>query len=104
VRFQATWSRYDDALIAWGGVVAQAVIAIPLVVFVSIFGFPKFDALNVAIGILGYYSLAVAIFNLIPLHPLDGAKAWYFVPELIKRTRSRRDNLSALWGGAVGNT
>jgi Zn-dependent protease len=53
----------------------QAVIAIPLAVFVSLFGFTKFCALNMAIGILGYYSLAIAIFNLIPLHPLDGAKA-----------------------------
>lgn len=51
------------------------VIAIPLAVFASLFGFTKFCALNVAIGVLGYYSLAVAIFNLIPLHPFDGAKA-----------------------------
>jgi len=90
VRFQAPWSRYDDALTAWSGVAAQAVIAIPLVALVRIFGFTRFDALNVAIGILGYCSLAVAIFNLIPVHPLDGAKAWYLVPELIKRARSRR--------------
>ncbi len=91
VRFQTPWSRYDDALIAWGGVVAQAIIAIPLVALVSIFGFTRYDVLNVAIGILGYYSLAVAIFNLIPVRPLDGAKAWYLVPELVKRARSHRD-------------
>jgi len=77
---------------------AQAVIAIPLVVFVSIFGFTMFEALNVAIGILGYYSLAVAIFNLIPVHPFDGAKAWHLVPELIKRTRSRGDKPKCVVG------
>jgi hypothetical protein len=32
VRFQAPWSRYDEALIAWGGVTAQAAIAFPLVI------------------------------------------------------------------------
>jgi hypothetical protein len=28
VRFRQPWSRYDDALIAWGGVAAQAVVAV----------------------------------------------------------------------------
>ena len=90
VRFQTPWSRYDRALIAWAGVVAQAAVALPLVTCVGIFGFTRSDALNVAIGILGYYSLLIAAFNLIPLHPLDGATAWYLVPELIKRTRNPR--------------
>ena len=85
VRFQAPWSGYDEALIAWGGVAAQEAVALPLVTFVSIFGFTRFDALNVTVGILGYYSLIVAVFNLIPVRPLDGATAWHLVPELIKR-------------------
>ena len=101
VRFQEPWSRYDHALIAWGGVAAQAVVAIPLVIFVSLFGFTRFDALNVAIGILGYYSLLISAFNLIPLHPLDGATAWYLVPELIRRARNRRNKpkRAAGWRG-----
>lgn len=90
VRFREPWSRYDDAVIAWGGVAAQAVVALPLVAWVAIFGFTRSDAVNVAIGILGYYSLVVAVFNLIPAPPLDGAKAWYLIPELIKRARSRQ--------------
>jgi len=28
---------------------------------------------------LGYYSLFVAALNLLPIRPLDGAKAWYVV-------------------------
>src|SRR5437667_7596153 len=32
--FQQPWSRYDAAVIAWGGVVAQAVVAVPLVTWV----------------------------------------------------------------------
>jgi len=89
-RFQEPRSRYDHAVIAWGGVVAQAVVAVPLVTWVAIFGFTRFDAVNVAIGILGYYSLVLAAFNLIPAPPLDGAKAWYLIPELVKRARTRR--------------
>lgn len=68
VRFQEPWSRYDDALIAWAGVAAQAVVAIPLLTWVAIFGFTGFDAVNVAIGILSYYSLAVAVLNLFLRH------------------------------------
>jgi Zn-dependent protease len=90
VRFQEPWSRYDDALIAWGGVLAQAAVALPLVTWVAIFGFTRSDPANVAIGILGYYSLVVALFNLIPVAPLDGAKAWRLIPELIKGIRTRR--------------
>ncbi len=81
------WSRYEDALIAWGGVAAQAVVAVPLIAFTAIFGFTRFPALNAAIGVLGYYSAAVAVFNLLPAAWLDGSKAWYVVPELIKRWR-----------------
>jgi Zn-dependent protease len=90
VRFQEPWSRYDRAVIAWGGVAAQAAIAFPLIAYVAVFGFTTLAAVNVAIGILGYYSLIVMAINLIPLPPLDGAKAWTLIPELMKRARMRR--------------
>jgi Zn-dependent protease len=90
VRYRQPWSRYDDALIAWGGVAAQALVAVPLVIWVAIFGFTRFDSVNLAIGILGYYSLVVALFNLIPVSPLDGVKAWFLIPELFKRGRADR--------------
>jgi hypothetical protein len=43
-RFQTPWSRLDHCIIAWGGVIAQAVVAIPLVLWVSIFGFTPFQS------------------------------------------------------------
>lgn len=89
VRYSEPWSRYDDALIAWGGVAAQAVIATPLITWVSIFGFTRFDALNVTIGILGYFNVVIAVFNLIPVALLDGATAWFLFPEVIKRMGHR---------------
>lgn len=89
VRYSEPWSRYDDALIAWGGVGAQAIIAAPLIAWTSIFGFTHFDAINVPIGILGYYSVVIAVFNLIPVAPFDGAKAWFLVPELVRRMKGQ---------------
>jgi hypothetical protein len=67
--------------------------------------FYPFDSLKVTIGILGYYSLLVAAFNLIPLRFLDGATAWNLVPELIKRNRNRRNKPQRVVGCcAVGNS
>jgi hypothetical protein len=40
-------------------------------------------------GILDYYSLLIAGFDLIPAPPLEGATVWYLIPELIKRLRKR---------------
>jgi len=88
--FQEPWSRYDHAAIAWGGVVAQAAVGMPIALWVATVGFTPFAALNVALGILSYYNLAVAAFNLLPIPGLDGPVAWSLIPELAKRFRNRR--------------
>src|SRR5262245_18745017 len=41
-RVGTPYSRFDHCIIAWGGVVAQLVIAIPLVAWVAIFGYTPF--------------------------------------------------------------
>jgi len=76
VRYSQPWSFYDDSVIAWGGVLAQAAIAIRLIVLDSIFE-PTFTVVKVVVGVLGYFSILVAVMNLLPIRPLDGAKAWY---------------------------
>src|SRR5882672_4063264 len=45
-RFKVPWSRFDHCLIAWGGVAAQAVVAVPLVTYVSVFGYTRFAPVN----------------------------------------------------------
>src|ERR1051325_1734620 len=40
-RLGTPWSRFDHCFIAWGGVLAQAVIAVPLAVFIAVFGYTK---------------------------------------------------------------
>jgi membrane-associated protease RseP (regulator of RpoE activity) len=88
--FEMPWSRFDHCVIAWGGVLAQAVIAIPVVTYVTMFGYTRFEPVNGMLEILGYYSLAIAAINLLPAPPLDGAIAWGIVPEFIRRIRRRR--------------
>jgi Zn-dependent protease len=88
-RFQIPWSRFDHCVIAWGGVLAQAVIAVPLAAFITIFGYTKIEGVNVVLALLGGISLLVAIFNLLPFPPLDGAMAWRIIPAYVKQRRSR---------------
>jgi membrane-associated protease RseP (regulator of RpoE activity) len=95
--FQTPWSRFDHCVIAWGGVVAQAVIAIPVVAWIAVFGYTPFEPVNAALAILGPFSLGIAAFNLWPAVPLDGAIAWGLIPESIKRLRTRRDRNASGW-------
>jgi Zn-dependent protease len=88
--FQTPWSLFDHCVIAWGGVLAQAAIAIPLAAWVVVVGYTRFEPVNAALALLGFYSLGVAAFNLVPIAPLDGAVAWRIVPAFIKRQRERR--------------
>jgi len=84
-------------VIAWGGVSMQATVGLPLVVYLSVFGFTRFTPLNVAMGVLGYYSLFVAALNLLPIRPLDGAKAWYVVRVMFQKQESRAPKRSTGW-------
>jgi Zn-dependent protease len=88
-RFGTPWSRLDHCLIAWAGVLAQMVVAIPLVIWVAIFGYSRFEALNMLFVILGFFSLAVAAFNLLPTPPLDGATAWGIFSALLAQRRAK---------------
>jgi len=80
--YQTPWSRLDAAAIAWGGVLAQAVVGIPLVVYVAVFGYTPWEPVNAVLALFGPFSLAMAGFNLLPFAPLDGSKAWDLFPAL----------------------
>jgi Zn-dependent protease len=95
--FETPWSRIDRAKIAWGGVVAQAVVGIPLVTWILVFGYTPFEPLNAALALFGFFSLVEATFNLIPKPPLDGAVAWDLIPALINRARDRRNKRPPAW-------
>ena len=88
-RFGERYSRFDHCVIAWGGVVAQVIVGVPLVAWVEIFGCTRFQAVNAILAILGFSSLSMAVLNLLPVRPLDGAIAWGLLPALFKRSHAR---------------
>lgn len=87
-RFGTPWSRLDHCVIAWAGVLAQAIVALPLVTWVAVFGYTRFEAVNMLFAILGFFSLGVAAFNLLPKAPLDGATAWGIFSAFLARRRA----------------
>jgi Zn-dependent protease len=95
--FELPWSRIDKAVIAWGGVLAQAVVAIPLAGYLVVFGYTRFEPLNVALALLGPFSLAVAVINLLPISQLDGTVAWDLIPALFQRARDQRNRRPRVW-------
>ncbi|HEX3156476.1 MAG TPA: site-2 protease family protein [Candidatus Angelobacter sp.] len=97
-RFEIPWSRFDHCIIAWGGIIAQLVVAVPIILCVSAFGYTRFAPLNAILGILGGYSLVLGAFNLLPVRPLDGSMAWRIVPEFIKRVKSRNKKKASAAG------
>ena len=88
-RFGTPWSRMDHCIIAWGGVIAQAVIAVPVSLWVLLFGYTRFEVVNMLLLILGFFSLGVGVLNLFPIPPLDGATAWGIFPALLAKRRSQ---------------
>ena len=84
--FSQPYSRYDHCIIAWGGVMAQALVAVPLLVWVEVFGYTRFQAVNAILAIFGFFSLSTIVFNLLPIRPLDGAIAWGLLPAFFKRS------------------
>jgi len=72
------------AIVAWGGVMAQAIvfaIALPLSRLVPAQSAFVADLYSVLIA----SNLYVALLNLVPIPPLDGAEAWKLVPMLLRR-------------------
>jgi len=67
------------------------------VLWIAIFGYTRFDAVNAVLAMLGGFSLVVAIFNLLPVGRLDGTIAWGIIPAWIARRRARRNNHASAW-------
>ncbi len=89
-RFEQPEFAADAAVIAWGGPFAQFVVAVPFIVYVATFGYTPFQPANAVLAILGFISPAIATFNLVPVAPLDGKKAWSLLPLLLPSRRRRK--------------
>jgi Zn-dependent protease len=88
--YDAPHSRYDESVVAWGGVSAQATILLPAAALWSAAGSSLPDVVNLALGLFTYYNAALILFNLSPVPPFDGAAAWGLFRERRKRHNGRR--------------
>lgn len=75
-------TQFEDALIAWGGVLAQLAIAVPILIVATVFGDRDRGYAGPAVAFLGYVNLLMALVNLTPAEGLDGHLAWRAIPLL----------------------
>jgi Zn-dependent protease len=84
----------DDIAIAWGGVLAQLAVAIPMLVVAGVVGRANLGPFNHVVAMLGRANLIIAFINLIPAAGFDGEKAWRVLPLLkdwwIARRKTKR--------------
>lgn len=88
--FDAPYELREECIIAWGGVVAQLIVAIPLIVLSLTT--PLLDQLPLTgpiVAYLGFLSVIFAMFNLMPVMDLDGVKAWQLVPVQLKYMKNK---------------
>ena len=84
------YDEEDDILIAWGGVAAQFAVFVLALGFDMLLGPRSPYTHSVTFSILLVLidaNLVIMIINLIPVAPLDGAKAWRCIPILRKWVR-----------------
>jgi Zn-dependent protease len=83
-------NQKHKSLIAWGGVTAQLVVALPLIIGSQILSINEIYGLGPVVAFLGYISVLIALVNLAPSRGLDGLEAWKLIPVLAKEHMTRR--------------
>lgn len=82
--------EWDDVAIAWGGVLAQLAVAIPVLLLAKVVPSLVQTVVGPVIVILGGWNVLIAILNLMPAPGQDGQKAWRVFPLALDWWRSRR--------------
>jgi Zn-dependent protease len=95
--FTEPYSRFDQCVIVWAGVVAQLVVAIPLIALFEIIGYTRYQPINAILAVLGFLNVLAVPFNLLPVHPLDGAIAWGLLAALFRRRPARSARRQPAW-------
>ncbi|MEJ2693572.1 MAG: hypothetical protein P8166_11070 [Candidatus Thiodiazotropha sp.] len=89
---EAPYNQKHRSLIAWGGVAAQLVVAIPLIVGSQTLRINEIYGLGPVVAFLGYISAFIALVNLAPSRELDGFEAWKLFPVLVKDYMARKNS------------
>lgn len=69
-------SRLDHAIVAWGGVLAQALLLLAALAYLAVRGAPLYAWEAEALHVFTSTNLWLIALNLLPIPPLDGARAW----------------------------
>ena len=69
-------SPFDEALIAWGGVLAQLAVYAATQLWLAFVGEPRTEFGWQVVSALTGSNLYLIAINLLPIPPLDGARAW----------------------------
>jgi Zn-dependent protease len=88
-RWSGHATPFERAAIAWGGVVAQALLLVVTLALVLVLGSPTTRWAAELVHVFTTTNLLLIGLNLIPVRPLDGAEAWPLVRHLRDRFRSR---------------
>jgi len=87
-RYRRTGTQFQEAAVAWGGVLAQLVLWLTTQSWLLAFGPPSSAAAASLFAVFGGTNLWLAAFNLLPVEPLDGARAWRLAGMLAARLRT----------------
>lgn len=98
-KWQGRATRLQDAVIAWGGVIAQTILLIITLLVLFFHGQPQTDFGYQLAQVLIRTNLILIGLNLLPIPPLDGASAWRLVPILVAKAKRRKHpkNLRGLY-------
>lgn len=96
-RWQGNPTSKEVAVIAWGGVLAQAAILLAAVMVLVFVGGPLPWFLDGFVDVLIWVNAWMIMINLMPIAPLDGAEAWQLIPIL-----AAERGVAPPWGGSKG--
>jgi stage IV sporulation protein FB len=88
-RHEQSGSRFQEAAVAWGGVLAQLALFATVEVWLLVVGQPTTIHGALLVQVFTETNLLLAAINLLPVEPLDGAKAWPLVGMLAARWRKK---------------
>ena len=87
---EAPQYEWEAVWIAWGGVIAQLSVAIPILASAAFFRDYDWGYFTPIIIILGYLNIVIAAINLSRDEGMDGRTAWRIIPLLLEQRRARR--------------
>ncbi len=92
--YELAETDYENYVVAWGGVAAQAIIFIPCIFILLVFGDSLSGFFYTTLILLGYFNALDAAFNLLPIRGFDGSICWRSVPLFFKHGRIKKNGNS----------